>query len=277
MDKDTIKVADYLPYYGFFYLDYPGKVNAFLYVKGEFIPFDKLYDNYSELELHPLELVILDREDYNGFVYYLSQLKTEAEVIAAFRESFDSYRVDGGDPLEWLDITFDDVEKNYSNYPTIYRGAIQKNLLEWFNVYNEITPFEPLEDEQQATTQTRKTEPPKETPADKIKRILKEGLTGLFEDDKHIDTIASGLIEYHKENECTIEPIRLFATYTDINEFYEPFVKVWKETGLTPANIGEVLTRFVFMHNGKREGIAPGTVRKNIYECSKKLEHRNRP
>ena len=133
------------------------------------------------------------------------------------------------------------------------------------------------EGQQQPTTQTQETEPPpQETTAGKIKRILTEGLTGIFEDDKHIDTITAGLIEYHEGNNCTIEPSRLFATYTDINEFYEPFVKVWKQTGLSPANIGEVLTRFVFMHNGKREGIAPGTVRKNIYECSKKLEQRNR-
>lgn len=129
--------------------------------------------------------------------------------------------------------------------------------------------------EPEPTTQTQETEPPQETPAGKIARIL-EPLRGAFENPKHIDIIAAGLIEFHKTNVCSIEPCRLFATYEDITDFYKPFVLVWKEAVLTPANIGEVLTRFIFMHNGKREGIAPGTVRKNIYECSRKLEHRNR-
>ena len=260
MDKDTIKVADYLPYYGFFYLDYPGKVNAFLYVKGEFIPFDKLYDNYSELELHPLELVILDREDYNGFVFFLSQLKTETEVIAAFRESFDSYREGGGDSLEWLESTFDDVQKNYSNYPTIYRGAIERNLLEWFNVYNEITPFEPLEDEDPGQDQP-------ETTVQKIERLLKEPLNGAFNEPTHIGKIIEALAQYAngKIPKCVEnETYNCMNIQINSKSFYTPFKGLNKSTGLTIQKIAEVLHYFIYANDGSQNAIKINSIVQNI-------------
>lgn len=114
-----------------------------------------------------------------------------------------------------------------------------------------------------------------ESTPEKMKRIL-EPLRNAFDAVGHIDKIIEGLIEYESKGVCTVPIRRLTAHYDELINFYEPFVKVWKETGLNPTSIGQVLTRFIFMHNGNRDAIAPGTIRKNIYDCNVKLTKRNR-
>lgn len=113
----------------------------------------------------------------------------------------------------------------------------------------------------------------------KIKQIL-TAIRQCFTPDDHLDLIVKALVECLEEKEYSQNPKRAFANYENINDFYYPFVQVWKETGLTPDQIGTVLCRHLFMHNGKAEAIHPRTVRKNIYISHKRMPivtDRNKP
>lgn len=128
-------------------------------------------------------------------------------------------------------------------------------------------------------TKTPETAEATETTEQKLKRLL-EPNRGAFDNSGHIDFIVKALAECFEDKEYSNKPIRATAIYESLEKFYEPFVNVWKNIGLTPKKIGEVLNRHIFMHNGKREEISPGTVRKHIYIIGKKLAtvtDRNKP
>jgi hypothetical protein len=160
------------------------------------------------------------------------------------------------------------------------KGHIKTALARLFNNYAIIQACNGLlKPDEPATTTPEAQVPDAETTEQKIKEIL-EPIRRAFDNSGHIDFIVKALAECFEDKEYSNRPIRATAIYESLEKFYEPFVNVWKNIGLTPGKIGEVLNRHIFMHNGKREEISPGTARKHIYTIGKKLAtvtDRNRP
>lgn len=143
--------------------------------------------------------------------------------------------------------------------------------------HNNYYPQENRNTKQQYPAKTSPAKPPEsETTAAKITQLLKPIEGAFYGDKQHIETIAAGLLDYVNNRVCNV-PIYRQRVIIDKATFYKPFVDICKETGLTPANIGEVLTRFIYQHNNSGKEIAQSTIRGIIYGYGRKLTNRNRP
>lgn len=69
--------------------------------------------------------------DRAKFILSLSQMETAQEILAFMRDTLDTYRAFGGDPLHWIDTTLEDMKVNFPNYPAAHRGQMEKHLLDW--------------------------------------------------------------------------------------------------------------------------------------------------
>lgn len=138
--QNTIKFKDYLPLYGLPLLHKYGKpFYGFTFDEGKtFVDAEKYLEENPDLELNEYLIETLNFYDRMDFQEVLSYQENQDSAIEFVRGLFDNYKDNGGDPLLWIYETLHDLEINYSNYPALYIGSIQTNLLQWAEYYKKI-------------------------------------------------------------------------------------------------------------------------------------------
>jgi hypothetical protein len=137
MSEGLTKAEDYISYYNLLtafptYWDFNLKVT-----NAEFI------ENNPDYILDDWELNHLRLNEIFSLSDLLKKFSDEREMIAMLREIFDNYRGSGGEPLEWLYFTFENVSLNPHNYKAEHRGLIEKNLILWIENFTK-QPFDSL-------------------------------------------------------------------------------------------------------------------------------------
>lgn len=128
-----MKVYEYIPLYGLlFNFDYQTGI------EGKPITVNEMFDNYPDFELNEVHL---DQLYFFDLVSLQTVLKDEyfnpETVVHYLRELFDTYRVNGGNPFEWLHSTFESVNLNPQNYRKDLITTIEKALIEWIEIFEK--------------------------------------------------------------------------------------------------------------------------------------------
>jgi hypothetical protein len=152
-------VSEYLPFYDLFHnFDY------FLFIDKEQRSLKEVFENYEDYELSNTQLGFLEFYDSASLSQILKdEYFTPENVVVYLRDLFDTYRKNGGNPLDWLDLTFESINLNPTNYRAELRGTIEKSIVEWIDIFSKqpidylYLSFNPdLLPPQQAETKTNK-------------------------------------------------------------------------------------------------------------------------
>jgi len=152
-------VSEYLPFYDLFHnFDY------FLFIDKEQRSLKEVFENYEDYELSNTQLGFLEFYDSASLSQILKdEYFTPENVVVYLRDLFDTYRKNGGNPLDWLDLTFESINLNPTNYRAELRGTIEKSIVEWIDIFSKqpidylYLSFNPdLLPPQQAETKTKK-------------------------------------------------------------------------------------------------------------------------
>jgi hypothetical protein len=129
-----MKVSEYLPLYGLMF-----NFNEYQFViDDKNITVNELFENYPDFELTDEYLKWLPLFDLWSLQKILKDnCITETNVIPYLRDLFDNYRELGGDPFEWLLITFESVNLNPKNYRKDIITIIEKVLIEWIEIFKK--------------------------------------------------------------------------------------------------------------------------------------------
>lgn len=150
--SELMKTNEYIPLYGLLY-----NFEYLTAIDGKRITVNEMFDNYPDFELTDIYIDQLNMFDLFSLQKVLKDdFFTETTVIPYIREMFDNYRTSGGEPLNWLNRTFESVNMNPQNYKVEIRTIIEKSLIEWINIYNKIENITP----QQSETKTDKLKAP---------------------------------------------------------------------------------------------------------------------
>ncbi|MFZ4414888.1 MAG: hypothetical protein ACOYOV_17510 [Bacteroidales bacterium] len=194
----VIKFFDYLPLYGYLWQEeYPLIING---VEYSMVKLFELNDN-ENIELSEIHIEMLNHYDRMSFQKKIAPLNTEPYMIEFFRDTLDEYKINGGDPVFWIKSTLDDMDLNYSNYPAIYRGLIQKNLLEWLEFYikankynvNETSNINSSSDDTLPTSLSKTKDTSKKIP-EKWYAFYHMILIRLSKENQFLDTTKKGII-----------------------------------------------------------------------------------
>jgi len=127
-----MKVDEYLPKYGFLYL--PENSTG---VDGKIISVAELFEKYPDHELTDEQIDQLDAYDRFAF-HTVLKYRTIDNIIPFLRENLDKYRVNEGDPLDWLYCTLQNVHNNPDNYKPELITIIEKSLVDWIAHFENI-------------------------------------------------------------------------------------------------------------------------------------------
>lgn len=225
-----INIGDFLPLYG---LLMPERYGISIDGKNT-ITVAELFEKHPETELDEDLIETLNSLDRFSFQHYINTLNNEALIINFIRQRFNDYKQEGGNPLEWINKTLSDMEVNSFNYPELFQGTIQTNLIEWANYYEKIKGTE--------TTTTGTLEPEQETTEQKIKRIL-EPIRGAFADETHIENIVEAIVKsldgepIPKENK---KPIIM-----KMEDFIKPFGELIENGLVRRGEISRILKYYI--------------------------------
>lgn len=120
-----MKAGEYISLFGVISTNQPGWNND-----PNVSVFDFL-ENNPEYELSEYELEKIYLSEIFSFKEFISYFNEEKEILSFLRETFDEYRTNGGDAEYWLCTLLNEIDINPHLFPTLYRGLIEKNLLQW--------------------------------------------------------------------------------------------------------------------------------------------------
>lgn len=128
-----MKVSEYTPIYGLlFNFEYQTGIN------GKKMTVNEMFENYPKQELSDYHIEQLDFFDLASLQKALcDEWFTIENVVPFLRELFDRYRVNGGNPFDWLEFTFQSVNLNPQNYRKDLISSIEKALIEWIEIYEK--------------------------------------------------------------------------------------------------------------------------------------------
>lgn len=131
-----IKVSEYLPFYGLLLnFDYQIEMN------GKFISVNELFDKHPESKLNEYQIETLSFFDTASLVKVLKHEGfTKSNIQNYLRDLFDEYRLNEGDPVEWISFTWNSVYNNPTNYRSEIRTEIESFLLSLWEVYSKLNP-----------------------------------------------------------------------------------------------------------------------------------------
>jgi hypothetical protein len=126
-------VSEYIPFYNLFYnFDY------YLLIDKERRNLKEVFENYEDYELSDIKLEFLEFYDVVSLFKVLEdKYFTPENVVPYLRDLFDNYRKNGGNPLDWLYLTFESINLNPTNYRAELRGTIEKSIIEWIDNFNK--------------------------------------------------------------------------------------------------------------------------------------------
>jgi hypothetical protein len=126
-------VSEYLPFYNLFHnFDY------YLLIDKEQRSLKEVFENYEDYELSDTQVGFLEFYDSSSLSQVLNdKYFTPENVVPYLRDLFDTYRENGGDPLDWLDLTFESINLNPTNYRAELRGTIEKSIVEWIDIFSK--------------------------------------------------------------------------------------------------------------------------------------------
>jgi len=121
-----MKVSEYNPMYGLlFNFEYQTGID------GKSITVNELFEEHPDFELTDIHLDQLFYFDLASFQIVLKdEYFTPQTVMPYIRELFDNFRQNGGDPMDWLNLTFESVTLNPQNYRTDLITTIEKMLID---------------------------------------------------------------------------------------------------------------------------------------------------
>jgi hypothetical protein len=127
-------VSEYIPYYGMIkFAEYK------TWIEGESMTVKEMFENYPDSELIDFHIHQLKLFELDGLEKVLKDNYFTTETVLPYlQELFDDYRCAGGDPLEWLNVTFDSVIDNPECYKAELRHTLRKALTEWIEVQKKI-------------------------------------------------------------------------------------------------------------------------------------------
>jgi len=122
-----MKVSEYVPYYDLlFNFEYQTAID------GKKMTVNKMFEDYLDFELTETHLDQLFYFDLASLQKLLEdKYFTPKNVVSYLRNIFDNYRVAGGDPFSWLQVTFQSVNMNPQNYRNDLITSIEKALIDW--------------------------------------------------------------------------------------------------------------------------------------------------
>lgn len=126
-------VSEYRPLYGLlFQFEYHTGID------GKGMTVNEMFENYPDFELTDIHLRQLFYFDLHSLSTVLKdKYYTPETVVPYLRELFDEFRRSGGDPLEWLHVTFEDVNLNPISYKAELRSTLEKTLIEWIEIFEK--------------------------------------------------------------------------------------------------------------------------------------------
>ena len=127
-------VSEYIPYYGMIkFAEYK------TWIEGKSMTVKEMFENYPDSELIDFHIHQLKLFELDGLQKVLKDNYFTTETVLPYlQELFDDYRCEGGDPLEWLNVTFFDVIDNPKFYKAELRHTLRKALIEWIEVQKKI-------------------------------------------------------------------------------------------------------------------------------------------
>jgi hypothetical protein len=128
-----MKVSEYLPYYGLlFNFEYQTGI------EGKKMTVNEMFENYPDFELTDIHINQLFYFDLHSLQTSLqNNYFTPDTVVSYLRELFDDFRQAGGNPFDWLQITFESINLNPQSYKAELRATLEKTLIEWIEIYNK--------------------------------------------------------------------------------------------------------------------------------------------
>lgn len=128
-----MKVSEYIPLYGLLF-----KYEYHTGIDGEPMTVNEMFDNYPDFELTDTHINQLYYFDLHSLNKTLQNNYFTPETVAPYlRGLFDEYRENGGNPFDWLQATFEDVNLNPNNYRKDLITTIEKALIEWIEIFEK--------------------------------------------------------------------------------------------------------------------------------------------
>ena len=127
-------VSEYISYYGMIkFAEYKTGI------EGKSMTVKEMFENYPDSELIDFHIHQLKLFELDGLQKVLKDNYFTTETVLPYlQELLDDYRCEGGDPLEWLNVTFFDVIDNPKFYKAELRHTLRKALTEWIEVQKKI-------------------------------------------------------------------------------------------------------------------------------------------
>jgi len=134
-----MKVSEYIPPYGLmFNFEYQ------IAIDHKKMSVNEMFENYPDFELTDAHIDLLFYNDLFSLQKVLrDDYFTPDNVTLYLRDLLDNFRQGGGDPLEWLQATFESVNMNPQNYRVDLITTIEKALIEWISIFEKL-PFDHL-------------------------------------------------------------------------------------------------------------------------------------
>jgi hypothetical protein len=108
-------------------------------IEGKSMTVKEMFENYPDSELIDFHIHQLKLFELDGLQKVLKDNYFTTETVLPYlQELLDDYRCEGGDPLEWLNVTFFDVIDNPKFYKAELRHTLRKALTEWIEVQKKI-------------------------------------------------------------------------------------------------------------------------------------------
>jgi hypothetical protein len=188
-----MKASEYISLFGVISKNQPGWKND-----PNVSVFDFL-DSNPEYELSEYELERIYLAEIFSFSEFISYINDENEMTSFLRETFDNFRTNGGDPEYWLGTLLDEMELNPQLFPTIHRGLIEKNLLQWMENWRTI-----LREGQDPANDAKSKKPNEPKLTHHQEAMYKHYIGELVTREKHKDSIFNKWSHWRqKENRIT--------------------------------------------------------------------------
>ncbi len=134
-----MKVSEYMPLYGLSF-----DFEFYSEIEGKKMTINEILENYPDFELTDAHIDQLNSFERFSLQKVLKQdYFTPETVVAYLRDLFDDYRDSGGNPYDWLQVTFESVNLNPQNYKPELRATLEKTLIEWIEIFDKL-PFDYL-------------------------------------------------------------------------------------------------------------------------------------
>jgi len=154
-----MKVSEYIPFYGLLF-----NFEYHTGIEGKKMTVNEMFDNYPDFELNEIHIDQLFYFDLTSLQISLKDKYFTTETVVSYlRELFDNYRESGGNPVEWLQVTFTSINLNPQNYKVKLRATLEKTLIEWIEIFEK----QPIDYLYYHTNP--EAIPPRQTKTDKLK------------------------------------------------------------------------------------------------------------